>query len=102
MNYAFLPDLSALAILIVILLLLRRRHPQRQANLWLLGLLFTLLESAAHIFYAPSGLPSTILHTVVILCYLMAGLVFVWASGDYQPADHRTLNFLLLNSVPLL
>jgi len=102
MNYAFLPDLSALTILIVILLLLRRRHPQRQANLWLLGLFFTLIESSAHIFYAPSGLPSTILHTIVIVCYLLAGLVFVWASGDYKPTDTKSLLFFLINSFPLL
>jgi diguanylate cyclase (GGDEF)-like protein len=102
MNYAFLPDLSALAILIVILLLLRRHHPQRQANLWLLGLFFTLIESSAHIFYAPGGLPTSILHTVVISCYLLAGVVFVWASGNYEITDRRSLQFLLLNSVPLL
>src|ERR1700754_513403 len=102
MNYAFLPDLSALTILIVILLLLRRRHPQRQANLWLLGLFFTLIESAAHIFYAPDGLPSKILHITVIVCYLLAGLVFVWASGDYRPTDRDSLLYLAVNSLPLL
>jgi len=102
MNYAFLPDLSALTILIAILLLLRRRHPQKQANLWLLGLLFTLIESSAHIFYAPMGLPSTILHTVVISCYLLAGLVFVWASGDYELSDRQSFLYLLANSLPLL
>jgi diguanylate cyclase (GGDEF)-like protein len=102
MNYAFLPDLSALTILIVILMLLRRHHPQRKANLWLLGLFFTLIESSAHIFYAPNGLPSTILHTIVIVCYLMAGLVFVWASGDYEPSDRKSFLYLLINSVPLL
>jgi diguanylate cyclase len=102
MNYAFLPDLSALTILIVILLLLRRRHPQRQANLWLLGLFFTLIESTAHIFYAPDGLPSKFLHITVIVCYLLAGLVFVWASGDYRPTDRRSLLYLTINSLPLL
>jgi diguanylate cyclase (GGDEF)-like protein len=102
MNYAFLPDLSALTILIVILMLLRRHHPQRQANLWLLGLFFTLIESSAHIFYAPAGLPSTALHMVVIVCYLLAGIVFVWAAGSYEITDRRSFHFLLLNSVPLL
>jgi diguanylate cyclase (GGDEF)-like protein len=100
MNFAFLPDLLALTILIVILLLLRRRHPQEKADLWLLGLSFTLIESMAHIFYAPSGLPSTLLHTVVIDCYLLAGLVFIWASGENS--DSSRLRYLVLNSVPLL
>lgn len=102
MNYAFLPDLSALAILIVILLLLRRHHPQRQANFWLLGLFFTLIESFAHIFYARNGLPITFLHTIVIVCYLLAGIVFVWASGDHSPTDHKSFFFLLINALPLL
>ena len=88
MNFAFLPDLLALTILIAILLLLRRHHPQEQVDLWLLGLFFTLIESVAHIFYARDSLPSTILHTVVIDCYLLAGLVFVWGSGD-RPAHRR-------------
>ncbi|RZU43361.1 GGDEF domain-containing protein [Edaphobacter modestus] len=102
MNYAFLPDLLALTILIVILLLLRRDHAQRQTNLWLLGLFFTLIESSAHIFYGPNGPPGTTLHTIVIVCYLLAGLVFVWASGNYEITDRKSFLFLLINSVPLL
>lgn len=102
MNYAFLPDLSALAILIVILLLLRRHHPQKQANLWLLGLFFTLIEASAHIFYPPNGLPPTYLHTIVIVCYLLAGLVFLWASGNPDHTDKKHLLFFLLNTFPLL
>ena len=57
MNIAFLPDLSALAILIVILALVRRRHSEARADAWLLGLSFTLIESMAHTFYAPQGMP---------------------------------------------
>jgi hypothetical protein len=82
MNYAFLPDLFALTILIVILLVLRQRHPQEQVNMWLLGLFFTLVEAVAHIFYSPNGLPSRALHVIVMNCYLLAGVVWVWASGD--------------------
>jgi diguanylate cyclase (GGDEF)-like protein len=100
MNFAFLPDLLALTILIVILLLLRRRHPQKQADLWLLGLFFTLIESMAHIFYAPDRLPITVLHTVVIDCYLLAGLVFLWASAE--DSDPKRFRLLVLNSAPLL
>jgi len=105
MNYAFLPDLSALAILIFLLVLLRKRHPQEQLNMWLLGLFFTLVEAIAHIFYAPLGLPSTILHVIVMDCYLMTGIVFVWASGDID-RDIKTrrsrLFYLSWNTLPLL
>jgi diguanylate cyclase len=102
MNYAFLPDLSALAILIVILYLLYRRHPQEQAGTWLAGLLFTLVEAMAHIFYARSGVPAAVLHVIVLVCYLIAGLIFIWASGGPHLSRNRRLLYLSLNGFPLL
>jgi diguanylate cyclase (GGDEF)-like protein len=102
MNYAFLPDLSALTILIVILLLLRRNHPQKKADLWLLGLFFTLVESVAHMFYSPNGLPIRSLHVTVLDCYLLAGLVFMWASGDEQISRRDRLLSISLSALPLL
>ncbi|MDW5265105.1 MULTISPECIES: GGDEF domain-containing protein [Acidobacteriaceae] len=102
MNYAFLPDLSALAILIVILLLMRRRHPHEQADIWLLGLLITLVESCAHIFYAKDGMPDRILHVVVLDCYLIAGLVFTWDSRRHPIPSRVRLIYLTLNTLPLL
>lgn len=102
MNYAFLPDLSALAILIAILLLVRRRHPQEQADIWLIGLLITLVESIAHIFYSQNGMPATILHVIVLDCYLLAGLVFTWDSREHPlPVRIRVL-YLVINALPLL
>jgi diguanylate cyclase len=102
MNYAFLPDLLALTILIVILLVLRQRHPQEQVNMWLLGLFFTLVEAVAHIFYSPNGLPSRALHVIVMNCYLLAGVVWVWASGDQRRSLRDRLLYLSLNALPLL
>src|SRR5437763_14457706 len=81
MNYSFLPDLLALMILIVILLLLRRRHPQGRADIWLLGLFFTLVEAIAHPFYPSNGLPPRTLHLIVMDCYLLGGGGFICASG---------------------
>ncbi|MCU1322286.1 MAG: hypothetical protein JWM43_1935 [Acidobacteriaceae bacterium] len=102
MNLAFLPDLSALTILIVILLLLRRQHSQQQTDVWLLGLGFTLVEAIAHTFYAPVGMPNVILHIIVLDCYLMAGLVFNWASGNYTLPRRTRLLYVSLNALPLL
>jgi diguanylate cyclase (GGDEF)-like protein len=102
MNFSFFPDLLALTILIVILLLQRRRHRQEQADLWLLGLLITLVESIAHSFYAPVGIPTAILHVVVVDCYLLAGLVFVWASASPPIFRHNRFFYLSLNGVSLL
>src|SRR5271168_4802493 len=102
MNYSFLPDLLALTILIVILLLLRRRHPQGRADIWLLGLFFTLVEAVAHTFYPMNGPPPKSLHLIVMDCYLLAGVVFVWASGGYPFSRNVDLIYLSLNAVPLL
>jgi diguanylate cyclase (GGDEF)-like protein len=102
MNFAFLPDLLALTLLIVILLLLRQRHPQERTNLWLLGLFITLVEAVAHTFYAHDGPPQRALHVIVMDCYLLAGMVFVWASGGYPLSARARLWYLTLNSLPLL
>jgi diguanylate cyclase (GGDEF)-like protein len=102
MNLAFLPDLSALAILIVILAMVRRRHSDARADAWLLGLSFTLIESIAHTFYAPQGVPNPVLHVIVLDCYLLAGLVFNWAAGDQQAGRTARLLYLGLNGLPLL
>jgi diguanylate cyclase (GGDEF)-like protein len=102
MNYSFLPDLLALMILIVILLLLRRRHPQGRADIWLLGLFFTLVEAVAHPFYPQNGLPPRSLHLIVMDCYLLGGVVFIWASGGYPFSRNAELIYLTLNALPLL
>ena len=102
MNFAFLPDLSALTILIVILLVLRRRHPQQGADVWLFGLFFTLVEAVAHTFYAPTGAPARALHVLVLDCYLLSGLIFTWASGNERLPRRTRFLFLALNGLPLL
>lgn len=102
MNYAFLPDLSALAILIVILLLMRKRHPHEQADIWLLGLLITLVESCAHIFYSNNGMPDRILHIIVLDCYLIAGVVFTWDARRHPVPSRIRLIYLAMNALPLL
>ena len=102
MNIAFLPDLSALAILVVILALVRRRHSDVRADAWLLGLFFTLVEATAHTLYAPQGIPDRVLHLVVLDCYLLAGLVFNWAAGDQSVPRNTRLAYLSLNGLTLL
>ncbi|HEU5341861.1 GGDEF domain-containing protein [Edaphobacter sp.] len=102
MNYAFLPDLSALTILVVILFLLHRRHPHKQADIWLLGLFFTLVEATAHTFYAPGRIPEAALHVIVLDCYALAGLIFNWGAGEEGRSRRTQLLYVGLNAVPLL
>jgi diguanylate cyclase (GGDEF)-like protein len=102
MNYAFLPDLFALTILIVILLLVRRRHSLARADAWLLGLFFTFVEAVAHTFYARQGMPASILHVIVTDCYMLAGLIFIWAAGDQRLTHTSRLLYLSLNGSALV
>jgi diguanylate cyclase (GGDEF)-like protein len=102
MNVAFFPDLFALSILIVILAMVRRRHSDARANAWLVGLSFTLVESIAHTFYAPTGVPDKVLHVIVLDCYVLAGLVFNWAAGDQRMERSTRLLYLSLNGLALL
>ena len=102
MNVAFFPDLFALALLVAILAMVRRRHSDARADAWLLGLSFTLIESIAHTFYAPQGVPDKVLHVIVLDCYVLAGLVFNWAAGDQLVERTVRLWYLLLNGLALL
>jgi diguanylate cyclase (GGDEF)-like protein len=102
MNIAFLPDLFTLTLLIVILVMVRRSHSDARADAWLLGLSFTLIESLAHTFYAPTGIPVRVLHVTVLDCYVLAGLVFNWAAGDQSLHRGRRLAYLALNGMALL
>lgn len=102
MNYAFIPDLFALTILIVILLMVRRRHSEARADAWLLGLFLTLIEAVAHTFYARDGMPAGVLHVIVVNCYMLAGLVFIWAAGDQRLTHTSRLLYLSLNGVALI
>jgi diguanylate cyclase len=102
MNYAFLPDLFALTILIAILLMVRRRHTEARADAWLLGLFLTLVEAIAHTFYAREGMPASILHVIVVDCYMLAGLVFIWAAGDQRLTHTSRMLYLSLNGAALL
>ncbi len=102
MNVAYLPDLAALTLLVVILFLLRQRHRHEQADMWLLGLFLTLAEAVAHTFYPSSGLPGKIPQVIVLDCYLLAGVVFLWASGDQGDVRWKRLLYISLNAFPLL
>jgi diguanylate cyclase (GGDEF)-like protein len=101
-NFAFLPDLSALAILVVILLLVRRRHPGARVNAWLLGLFVTLVESVAHTFYPANGIPAAYLHVIVVDGYLVAGMIFIWGAGNPSISRESRSLYLALNGLPLL
>src|SRR4051794_38114544 len=102
MNYAFLPDLFALTVLIAILAMVRRRHSDPRGDAWLLGLTFTFIESLAHTLYERAGVPARILHVTVLDCYVLAGMAFSWASSDQRVPRATRLLYLSLNGIALL
>jgi diguanylate cyclase (GGDEF)-like protein len=101
MNIQLLPDLAAMATLLLILYFLRRRHPQEDVGLWVIGLLFIFLEAIAHIFYMVSGPRHVPAHIVALDAYLAAGLIFLWAAAKNLYPRRPTLLYLLMNAVPL-
>jgi diguanylate cyclase len=101
-NYELLPDLTAMAILMVILFLLRRRHPGKSVDLWLIGLSFILVEAIAHLFYSPSSPLRRPLHVIQLDAYLLAGLTFTTYAGLETLPRRNRFGYLILNAIPIL
>src|SRR5260370_16622689 len=101
MNFLLLPDLAAMAMLLSILFFLRMRHPREAVNLWLIGLLFIFLEAIVHAAYPAPGRWRLAAHVVALNFFLVAGAIFLWASGrDIFPRS-AMLRYLLLNPLPV-
>jgi diguanylate cyclase (GGDEF)-like protein len=101
MNINLLPDLAAMATLLIILYYLRRRHLQEGVGLWIIGLLFIFLEAIAHAFYAPSGPRHIPMHVLALDSYLAAGIIFLWAASKTLFVRRSTLIYLGVNAVAL-
>jgi diguanylate cyclase len=101
MNFLLLPDLAAMAMLLSILYFLRRRHPREAVDLWLIGLLFIFLEAIVHAAYPAPGPWRLVAHVVALNFFLVAGAIFLWASGRDIFPRKATLVYLLVNSLPV-
>jgi diguanylate cyclase len=101
MNFQLLPDMVALATLLTILYFLRRRHPQEGVGLWIIGLLFILVEAVAHAFYVPKGPWHHPSHIVALDAYLTAGIIFAWAAARPLYPRISTLSYIVINALPL-
>jgi diguanylate cyclase len=101
MNFLLLPDLAAMAMLLSILYFLRMRHPREAVDLWLIGLLFIFFEAIVHAAYPAPGPWRTAAHVVALNFFLVAGAIFLWASGRDIFPRKTALRYLLVNSLPV-
>ena len=90
-----------MAMLLSILYFLRIRHPREAVNLWLIGLLFIFLEAIVHAAYPAPGPWRLVAHVVALNFFLIAGAIFLWASGRDIFPRKATLVYLLVNSLPV-
>src|SRR5580698_10752467 len=102
MNYLLLPDLAAMALLLGILYFLRRRHPRETVDLLLVGLLFIFFEAVIHAAYPSPGPWRLVAHIVALNFFYIAGAIFLWASGRDVFPRRSSLQYLLINSVPVV
>jgi diguanylate cyclase (GGDEF)-like protein len=101
MNFLLLPDLAAMAMLLSILYFLRMRHPREAVDLWLIGLLFIFFEAIVHAAYPAPGPWRLVAHVVALNFFLVAGAIFLWASGRDIFPRKTALRYLLVNSLPV-
>src|SRR6266851_848565 len=78
MNFLLLPDLAAMAMLLII-----------------------LLEAIVHAAYPAPGPWRLAAHVVALNFFLVAGAIFLWASGRDIFPRKPTLLYLLVNSLPV-
>ena len=102
MNFDLIPDIGALASLLVLLFFVRRRQPDARVDLWLAGLVLILAEIVAHFLYLIPGPWHRVSHIIALDCYAFAGSVFIWAAlTPLYPRSFR-LAYALANTPPIL
>lgn len=102
MNIALLPDLAAMASLLLILYFLRRRHVQEGVGLWIAGLLFIFLEAIAYGLYEHSGPRHIPCHVIALNSYIVAGSLFLWAAVKPLAPKKETKIYLAVTAACLM
>lgn len=102
MMLALLPDIFALAALLLLLERLRRRHPEQRFGFWLAGLLLVFCEQCARLLMTIPGPVGTAMHIVSLDAYTLAAAVFVWGAFPWPDVDPKRRFALLASAPPLL
>ena len=96
-----LPNIVALAALLVLLDRLRQRYPQQRFGLWLAALLLIFTGEIARALFLLPGPWSRTANALALNCYALAGSTFFWGSFP-TPQSHPRDRLSLLVSVPPL
>ena len=81
LNFAPLPDLLALTILVFVFWSILRRRAGGKLQAWLLGWIFILLHFAAQLFGGRPGGLQTFVYAVSAMMLELAGAAFIYAAG---------------------
>ena len=84
LNYAVLPDLIALAALVIVFRSMLRRHAGDQLDSWLLGWTFVLMYFGAKLLDDGKGVWENAIATIAVLSLEMAGLAFLRAASRFD------------------
>jgi diguanylate cyclase (GGDEF)-like protein len=101
MNLLSLPDIAGMVILMGVLDWLRRKYRDSSVDLWMLGLMFILLEAVAVAVLRGSPAMSRGAHAMALDAYVLAGVTFGWAAREDLIPGQRQLPLFLLPAVPL-
>ena len=96
-----LPDIAGMIILMGVLNWLRRKYRDSSFDIWMLGLLFILMEAVAVAILRNSPSWSHAAHAMALDSYVAAGVTFGWAAREDLIPGEMHLPFFLLPAVPL-
>ena len=83
-DFAPLPDLLALTILVFVFWSILRRRAGAKLQAWLLGWVFVLLHFAVRLFGGRPGDLQTLAHAISSMTLELAGAAFIYAAGGAQ------------------
>ena len=100
MSLTVIPDIVGMLLMMGVLVWLRRKHGSESVDLWLLGLLFILIENVASAVFRSSGPAHTGTHVAALDAYIVAGVTFGWASRQDLLPGRSHMPFFVLPAVP--
>lgn len=83
-DFAPLPDLLALTILVLVFWSILRRRAGGKLQAWLVGWVFVLLHFAVRLFGGKPGDLQTVAYAVSSITLVLAGAAFIYAAGGAQ------------------